>query len=107
MRTEYIVVPISSISTGSLVRLGFVANLGIWLLFGLLVGLSGWAGYDTISWSGEQIYGPGALIVGMIFAFIISLIGTVLFVLGALVAKVFSRWLPVGDIELRPPKAAE
>ncbi len=84
---------------GALFKLGLVCNLAIWLIIGLLLGLAGLAGYNVVSLGGENVYGVAALITAIVLAGVFSGIGTVMFVLGGLLVRLFGKslLLPVND----------
>lgn len=76
----------------SLVKLGLFANLGLFLSAGTLIGAAGLFGFDAVKFQDVNVYGVLALIVAVLGSMIFALFGTMLFLIGASVAK-FTVWI--------------
>ena len=84
-------ITIGQLPAGEIFKIGLMCNAYLWAVFGLIIGLSAFAGYDTVSWNGEQVHGVGGVIVGILFAAIFAVFGAFLLMLGGMMAGVVSR----------------
>ena len=81
-------VKLSQFPTGSILKFGLFANLGVWIPFGILVGGLGFFGFDTVKWSGQPVHGGSALIIGPMISVFIAFIGALLFMVGTLALRI-------------------
>lgn len=84
---------------GALVKLGAIANLGFWTVTGTIFGLLALFGAMPINVNGSPTFGFGGLIAALLMAGVLGLVGTVLFTLGGLVARLV-RPLAILAIEI-------
>jgi len=84
-------ITIGQLPAGSIFKIGLMCNAYLWAIFGLILGLFAFAGYDTVSWNNEQVHGIGGLIIGFFLAAVFALIGAVFLMLGGMLASFVSR----------------
>lgn len=89
----------AQLSLGSLVKLGFFANLAIWTIFSSLAGLGGLTGLPLVKAGGVQVYGVTALVTALLIGVMFTLAGTVLFTVGAVLVRLLGDRAP--KLELR------
>ena len=93
---------LSRFPLGSLAKLAFLANVGFWIPMGFLFGVLALNGMDTVSWNGQHIHGPGAMIVGPLLTFAFALIGTIVFCLGILITRFIAGFINEISLDLKP-----
>ncbi len=79
-------VPLARLSMGSVMKLLFIANVTVWGLFGLGVGIAALVGADTVTWNEEPVRGLtgflGALGIAAILCFLATAVTGLLAYLG-------------------------
>jgi len=89
---------LSQLPAGTIFKIGFLCNLGIWGAFGLLVGVMALFGFETVRWGGAYVTGFGGLIVGVLISAIFSVFGAVLLFLGGLLTGWAARHFNFGTL---------
>ncbi len=69
-------VPVARLSMGSVMKLLFIANVMVWGLFGLGVGIAALFGADTVTWNKEPVRGLTGFLGGLGIAAILCFLGT-------------------------------
>lgn len=90
---------LSQLPAGTIFKIGFLCNLGIWGVFGLLVGVMALFGFETVHWNGTYVTGFSGLIIGLIISTIFAVIGAVLLFLGGLLAGLAARHFNFGTLQ--------
>ena len=84
---------------GTIFKIGFLCNLGIWGMFALLVGGLALFGFETVKWSGTYVTGFSGLIIGLIISAIFAVFGAVLLFLGGLLIGWAARRFNFGKLQ--------
>lgn len=91
-------VPLHSLTISSYFKIGLVCNLGIWGVFGVLVGISAFMGADTVTFGEENIYGFSAFITALLISVLFSVFGAVFLFLGGCMARLLGKFMSFGTI---------
>jgi hypothetical protein len=89
----------------ALVKLGFVANVAIWLPLSSLFGSAALIGYNTVRLKGVPVHGFSGLLLSLLFGLIATIIGTLLFVSGGKIASLFAERF--SSVRLKAPAEAD
>lgn len=82
-------------TAGGFFKVAFFGLLGIMLPFGLVCGVLALLGSNTVTINGSHVHGIGGLIGGITIGVAIPVVFAGLATLGGLIARIFSRMLPV------------
>lgn len=88
------------LTTGSLFRIGWIANLAVWGVIAVILAVLALLGYDTVEFNDQPLHGIGAVIGAIVIGGVFALIGAVLMMLGGMLAKFAGRWLTFGDLDI-------
>jgi len=90
---------LTQLPSGTIFKIGFLCNLGLWGVFGLLVGGMALAGFETVHWNGTYVTGFSGLIVGLMISAIFAVLGAVLLFLGGLIIGLIARRFNFGKLQ--------
>ncbi len=92
-------VPLARLSMGSVMKLLFIANVMVWVPFGLGVGIAALVGADTVTWNEEPVRGMAGLLGGLGIAGMFCFLGTaVAGLLGTLGIRLYGRVRPEAEL---------
>jgi hypothetical protein len=83
---------------GTIFKIGFFSNLFFWGGFAALFGVLALFGVDIVKWNGAYVYGPGALLAALLIGGVFTLIGSVILMLGGMMAAWASRRFGFGEL---------
>lgn len=87
------------LTLGSLLKIGFICNLFFWMPIGIWVGIGALFGSGNLMWNEEPVTGFPGFVGGVVMAFVASLIGAIILMLGGIVARLVNRWVSFGGVQ--------
>ncbi len=92
-------VPLACLSMGSVMKLLFIANVMVWGLFGLGIGIAALFGADTVTWNKEPVRGLTGFLGAQAIAAILCFLGTaVTGLLATLGIRLYGRVRPEAEL---------
>ena len=80
-------IPLSHFTVGALLKLGFIANVCIWLPLSFFFGVAALFGANTVRWNAIPVHGLSGLMFSFLMGFLAIIFGTLLFLLGAKISS--------------------
>lgn len=78
---------IKQFPSGTIFKIGFICNISLWGIIGLILGIMAASGYDVVSWNGAYIHGIGAIFVALLICAVFAICGSVLLMLGGMLGS--------------------
>lgn len=91
-------VSLSHFTVGALLKLGFIANICIWMPLSFFFGVAALFGANTVRWNAIPVHGLAGLMFSFLMGLLAIVFGTLLFSLGAKIAALAGERGPVVSV---------